>query len=99
MVNGVVRNEAGESLGFVDVEEKRTGVSMFCDEAGRFSLDFPSDTVQTVEILFSLIGYQPVTRMVHLSGDTMNISVVMKESFNQIDQIEVVSTCMHRLSG
>lgn len=90
VVNGVVRNEAGESLGFVDVEEKRTGVSMFCDEAGRFSLDFPSDTVQTVEILFSLIGYQPVTRMVHLSGDTMNISVVMKESFNQIDQIEVV---------
>lgn len=90
VVNGVVRNEAGESLGFVDVEEKRTGVSMFCDEAGRFSLDFPSDTVQTIELQFSLIGYQSHTKLVQLTGDTMNISVVLKESFNQIDQFDVV---------
>ena len=91
VVVGVVRSENGEALGFVDVEEKRTGYSMFCDEAGRFSMDFPSDTIHTIKLVFSLIGYQTDTMHVRLQGDTTSVRVVMKEQLTEIRQFDVVA--------
>ncbi len=87
---GDVRNEVGDPLGYVDVEEKRTGVSFFCDGNGRFSLDLPSDTVREVELFFSFVGYQSQSRVVRLERDTTTIRVVMKAALNEIGQVDVV---------
>lgn len=90
VVTGYVKNVLGEPLDLVDVTEVNMGIGTYCDAKGRFLLDIPSDTIQVVELQFSLIGYQDQNKIVRLVGDTTTIRVSMQEMADEIGQVDVV---------
>ena len=90
VVTGYVKNALGEPLDLVDVTEVNMGIGTYCDAKGRFLLDIPSDTIQVVELQFSLIGYQDQNKIVRLVGDTTTIRVSMQEMADEIGQVDVV---------
>lgn len=89
-IYGVVTNSAGVPLDVVSVENVQKGVGTFTDSQGAFSVQMIPDSVDSISLDFSLIGYADQTIPVSFPEDSTFIRVVMKEKEDLIQSVDVV---------
>lgn len=90
IVYGVVMNSSGELLDVVSVENYKMGVGTFTNPQGEFSVQVFPDSVNSIDLKFSIIGYADQTRIVSLAADSSFVRVVMKEKADEIQSVDVV---------
>ncbi|MGN5954161.1 TonB-dependent receptor [Sphingobacterium lactis] len=82
-LTGVVRDDIGQLLAGVSVQNTRSKIQVKTNEQGEFSLS----VLKGDQISFSYLGYRKVDLVV---GDNLNVSVVMIQAETDIDEIVVV---------
>ena len=83
-VTGTVNDGNGETLPGVNISVKGSNIGVVSDANGNYSINVPN---QETVLLFSFVGY---TSQEILVGDRNNISVVLLETSQQIDEVVVV---------
>lgn len=83
-IRGIVKDERGEPLPGVSILIKGTSTGVSTNIKGIFNLILP-ETNKEAELIFSFIGMEPQT----IAADKDFISVTMKISINQMDEVIV----------
>lgn len=84
-VTGVVSDESGELLPGVNVVIKGTTKGVVTDINGKYTLDL--DNIAGTTLLFSFIGYETIEKQVNSKAV---MDVVLKTSFNQLDEVVAI---------
>lgn len=90
VLNGQVRDAStGEPLAGVTVyvSQRRTGTAT--NMSGRYTLTLPSH--RELEVVYSYIGYESVTRNVNLNGDTQ-VDIDLKQGDISLEELQVYGT-------
>ena len=82
-VQGVVKDQAGESVIGASVLQKGTSNGAITDLSGKFSLNVPSNAVLTI----SYVGYK--TKEVPVNGQTQ-VQVVLSEDSEMLKEVVVI---------
>ena len=82
-VQGVVKDQAGESVIGASILQKGTSNGAITDLSGKFSLNVPSNAVLTI----SYVGYK--TKEVSVNGQTQ-VQVVLSEDNEMLDEVVVI---------
>lgn len=83
---GTVTNEKGEPLTGVSVKLKGTDIVVSTDSKGIFFIEVPDGEVI---LQFSYVGYETFEQVV---SENTRITIKLKESTNQLQSVEIVST-------
>ena len=83
VVTGTVTDKNGETIIGANIVLKGTTVGTITDFDGKFSLDVPNNAV----LLITYIGYNEVKIPV---GDKTNLSIIMKEDTQALEEVVVV---------
>ncbi|MDB5159219.1 MAG: hypothetical protein JWR50_3926 [Mucilaginibacter sp.] len=87
-VNGRVTDAGtGHPLAFISVAFPGSGHGVNTDDKGNFNLSAPNNYNQ---VIFSFIGYQPVTKTIH-PGEINTINVSLENSKTQLKEVVVSS--------
>lgn len=87
-VTGYVRNDAGQLLPHVSVQEVKSKQVLLTDSLGYFQYELSSDTAL---LRFSYVGYETVERLMVRSGGKLakRYDVVMHETSEELEDVEV----------
>lgn len=91
-IKGVVSSETGETLPGVNIFIKGTTTGVTTNINGEYQMNIPND--QAV-LVFSYMGFEKQEISV---GDKLEINVVMKESYESLDQVVVIGYGTQRKS-
>lgn len=83
-VSGTVSDHTGGTIPGATVTEKGTSNSIVTDLDGKFVIEVASPKS---ELVFTFIGYETQT---HAAGSGKSLSIVMKESVSQLDEVVVI---------
>lgn len=80
--------ETGEHIPFVTIQVKGTTIGVVSDMSGHYMLTHLPTGKQT--IIFSMVGYETIERVVNLSNDaSIELKVEMRESSQLLEQVVV----------
>src|SRR6476646_5182087 len=79
-INGVVKDEKGETLPGVSVKVKGGAIATQTDLNGKFTIGVPD---KNTKLEFSYVGFNPVEEVV---GDRKIINITLKENINSLQE-------------
>ncbi len=89
VVTGKVSQEKGEPLPGANIYLQGTYDGTTSNENGEFK--FSTNKSGSFVVRFEFMGYDAVSRNVELKGDTIRLTVQMKESFNQLNAVTITA--------
>lgn len=92
-VSGIVKDEQGNPLEQVNVQEKGVKRSTVTNSNGEYQLKL---TTQNPTLVFSSVGYQPQTINV---GTNTKINVTLKPSLDAMQEVVVVGYSTRKKNG
>lgn len=89
IVSGTVKDIKNKPLAGVSIALKDTYDGGTTDSLGRFSFKTSEKGEQT--LLASAIGYKTLEQKLNLAGTTQNISIILKEEFNELKAVVITA--------
>lgn len=89
IIVGRVSEEKGEPLPGASIYLKGTYDGTTSNENGEFK--FKSSKTGPFVLAVEFMGYEPFSRNVELTGDTIKVNVTLKEAFNQLSAVTITA--------
>ena len=89
VVKGTVKDQNGAGLSGVSVTVSGSQKAAITDASGNYSLSLPNGTYR---LMFTYVGYSPVTNSVTVSGSEVTMNVTMSSLASELEGVMVVGT-------
>ena len=87
-VHGIVKNESGEKLQFVNIGIEGTDIGVSTDIDGTYLLKVPAN--RNLLIQYRFIGFEPQNRSIRLkANERLKVDIVLKVSATELNTVEV----------
>ena len=86
-VTGRIANKKGEAITGANIFFKNTYQGITSDAEGKFTINTSLSDRQTLVVSF--IGYKTFEKQLNLTGDKINLNIILKENSNQLNTVVI----------
>lgn len=86
-IKGIIKDTAGEPLGFASVVVRGETTGTMANAQGEFVLDLPGN--KSYDLVFQFMGYKSVSRSIDLKQEDITLQIVLQEQAINLGEIKI----------